>query len=123
MSATAGLDWKSRETSMLGLRALDQYRRGIQRQASQILEQNVRTFPLWISSVRGHRLSNIDLSVIKNTAITESVQVQFRGEALNAFNGPHFAAPEANPTSPNFGVVTGVLNYARRIQLGARVVF
>jgi hypothetical protein len=96
---------------------------GFQRQASQILEQNVRTFPRWISSVRGHRLSNIDLSVIKNTAITEAVRVQFRGEALNAFNSPHFAGPEANPTSANFGVVTGVLNYARRIQLGARVVF
>jgi hypothetical protein len=96
---------------------------GFQRQASQALEQNIRTFPRWFSSVRGHRLSNIDLSVIKNTAITERVQVQFRGEALNAFNSPHFAAPEANPTSANFGVVTGVLNYARRIQLGARVVF
>jgi hypothetical protein len=49
--------------------------------------------------------------------------VQFRGEALNAFNSPHFAGPEMNPTSANFGVVNGVQNYARRIQLGARLVF
>jgi hypothetical protein len=96
---------------------------GFNRQASQILEQNIRTFPRWISSVRGHRLSNVDLSVIKNTRITERFNFQFRGEALNAFNSPHFATPEANPTSANFGVVTAVLNYARRIQLGARLVF
>ncbi len=96
---------------------------GFNRQASQILQQNIRTFPRWISSVRGHRLSNVDLSVIKNTRITERFNIQFRGEALNAFNSPQFATPEANPTSANFGVVTGVLNYARRVQMGARLVF
>ncbi|HYZ86488.1 MAG TPA: hypothetical protein VE621_18885, partial [Bryobacteraceae bacterium] len=96
---------------------------GFNRRNEERLEWNVRTFPRWISSVRGHRLSSIDLSVIKNTSITERINVQFRGEALNAFNSPHFAAPETNPTSANFGVVNGVLNYARRIQLGLRVVF
>jgi hypothetical protein len=96
---------------------------GFNRNNAERLEWNVRTFPRWISSVRGHRLSNVDLSVIKNTEITERFNIQFRGEALNAFNSPHFANPETNVTSANFGVVTGVLNYARRIQLGVRLVF
>jgi hypothetical protein len=96
---------------------------GFNRNSAQALDRFVRTFPRWISSVRGHRLSNVDFSIIKNTVITERVNVQFRAEALNAFNSPNFSNPEANPTSANFGVVTNVSNYARRIQLGARVVF
>jgi hypothetical protein len=96
---------------------------GFNRAASQALARNLRTFPQYISATRSHRLSNVDFSIIKNTAINERVNVQFRGEALNAFNSPHFAGPEMNPTSANFGVVNGVQNYARRIQLGARLVF
>jgi len=49
--------------------------------------------------------------------------VQFRGEVFNALNSPHFPAPELNPVSANFGVVQGVQNYARRIQLGLLLVF
>lgn len=96
---------------------------GFNRVAAQQLQWNVRTFPRWFSSIRSDGLNNFDLSVIKNTRITEGWDVQFRAEALNAFNTPHFNGPEMNPTSANFGLVTGVLNYARRLQLGARLVF
>jgi hypothetical protein len=96
---------------------------GFNTNSAQVLERFVRTYPRWISAVRGHRMSNVDFSVIKNTAITERVNLQFRGEALNAFNSPHFGNPDTNATSNNFGIVTTTINYARRIQLGLRVVF
>ncbi|HYP06894.1 MAG TPA: TonB-dependent receptor, partial [Bryobacteraceae bacterium] len=96
---------------------------GFNRNSAQALDRHIRTFPQYISATRSHRLSNVDFSIIKNTDITERINVQFRGEALNAFNSPHFAGPELNPTSANFGVVNNVQNYARRIQLGARLVF
>ncbi|MCL4783322.1 MAG: carboxypeptidase regulatory-like domain-containing protein [Bryobacterales bacterium] len=91
--------------------------------ANQQLVSNVRTFPLRFSNLRFDDLSAVDFSVIKGTAITENVNLQFRAEALNAFNSPNFGAVDVNPTSANFGRVTGVNNYARRIQLGLRLVF
>lgn len=96
---------------------------GFNRIANQQLVNNVRTFPLRFGNVRGQALNNIDLSVFKNTAITERVNLQFRAEALNAFNHANFAFPDSNPTSQTFGVVNGVQNYARRIQMGLRLVF
>jgi hypothetical protein len=96
---------------------------GFNRVNAQQLAWNLRTFPLRLSSVRSDSLSNFDLSVIKNTRISETVNVQFRGEALNAFNSPQFGAPDTNPVSGTFGRVNSVQNYARRIQLGIRLVF
>ncbi len=91
--------------------------------AGEQLVSNIRTFPLRFGNLRSDSLNNIDLSVIKATQITENVNVQFRAEALNAFNSPNFAQPDNNQTSATFGRVTGVYNYARRIQLGIRLVF
>lgn len=91
--------------------------------SNQQLVSNVRTFPLRFSNLRFDPLSAVDFSVIKGTAITERVNLQFRAEALNAFNSPNFGAVDVNPTSANFGRVTAVNNYARRIQLGLRLVF
>ncbi len=91
--------------------------------ASQQLVNNVRTFPFRVGNLRSDALSNIDLGVFKNTAITENVNAQFRAEALNAFNSPNFGVPDVGPTSATFGRVTGVFNYARRIQLGLKLVF
>jgi hypothetical protein len=96
---------------------------GFNKVANQQLVNNVRVFPLRFSNLRYDSLSNVDFSVIKGTAITESVDLQFRAEALNAFNSPNFGAVDVVPTSASFGRVTGVYNYARRIQLGIRLVF
>jgi len=96
---------------------------GFNKNAQQQLQWNVRTFPFRDPRLRSDALENIDLSVIKNTSIREGMNIQFRAEALNAFNSPHFAAPNMDPTNASFGRVTGVLNYARRLQLGIRFVF
>jgi hypothetical protein len=50
---------------------------------------------------------NVDMSVNKSVRITERTTVQFRAEALNAFN--HFTYskenPRTNPTDPLFGTI------------------
>lgn len=43
-----------------------------------------------------------DLSVVKNTKITERVAAQFRVEFFNVLNHPTFNAPTSNPTSTIF---------------------
>lgn len=44
---------------------------------------------------------NWDISIVKNTQITERVRMQFRSDFYNAFNHPQFAAPQGT----NFGTV------------------
>jgi hypothetical protein len=93
--------------------------------AAQLIDTNrqLRTFPLRFGFIRPDPLHNFDISILKNTTIREGMNLQFRVEALNAMNHPNFAAPVANPTASNFGQVTSVQNYARRLQLTAKFVF
>jgi hypothetical protein len=44
---------------------------------------------------------NWDISIVKNTQITERVRVQFRSDFYNAFNHPQFASPQGG----NFGTI------------------
>jgi len=93
--------------------------------AAQLIDTNrqLRTFPLRFGFIRPDPLNNFDISLLKNTRITEGVNFQFRFEAINALNHPNFAAPVVNPTATNFGQVTAVQNYSRRLQLTAKLVF
>lgn len=45
--------------------------------------------------------SNLDLGLFREFRITEGVKLQFRVEAFNATNTPHFAAPGGNASSPS----------------------
>ncbi len=45
--------------------------------------------------------SNLDLGLFREFRITEGVKLQFRVEAFNATNTPHFAAPGGNVSSPS----------------------
>lgn len=98
---------------------------GYNRVAAQQLVRNVRNFPLRFSFIRSHHVSNYDLSMIKNNKIAERYNFQLRFEFLNAFNRPQFPGPNTNPTVAAFGRIQASTqdNYARRIQLGARLVF
>ena len=63
--------------------------------------------------VRGPHYNNLDSSVLKNFAITESVRVQFRAEAFNTTNTPPFAQPgNLNFTNlaAGFSNITGTKN-------------
>ena len=84
--------------------------------------------------------NNSDISINKNFKVGERLNLQFRAEALNAFNTPQFgnptltyvvngnggptATPTAAPgTSQTLGNVTSQINYSRIVQLGGRISF
>ena len=48
--------------------------------ARQLLSNQVRTWPFRFSQIRGPRMNNIDLALIKNTRITEGRNIEFRAE-------------------------------------------
>ena len=92
-----------------------------------------------LPDVRGPGTVNWDLSVIKNTRVTERVNLQFRAEAFNFINhvnlgipntgGPNSSAgsgfiPGADGRNRNgaFGTITTARD-ARNIQLGLKVIF
>jgi hypothetical protein len=52
--------------------------------------------------------------------IGETLNVQFRAEALNAFNTPRFGNPNTSVTSSSFGVITSQANAPRQIQFGLK---
>jgi Carboxypeptidase regulatory-like domain len=86
--------------------------------SAQQLSFNLRAFPSVFG--RWDNVRNIDISVIKEMAITEKVKVQFRGEAFNAFNRPEFSSPSVSPTGAGFGKVTSQANLPRQIQMALR---
>lgn len=52
-----------------------------------------------LNILRGPGLVNVDLGLFRNFPITERFQLQFRAEAFNATNTPHFNNPGANASS------------------------
>jgi hypothetical protein len=54
-----------------------------------------------IGVVTGPGQFNWDISILKNTQITERVRMQFRTDFYNAFNHPQFAPPQGG----NFGTI------------------
>jgi hypothetical protein len=66
---------------------------------------------------------DIDLSLIKNTSITERVNLQLRGEFFNFPNHSNLANPAANISVPTqVGRITSVIG-GRQIQLGGKLIF
>ena len=68
-------------------------------------------------------IANWDMSLFKNTAITERLMTQLRFEAFNVFNHTQFGVPNMSWPSPTFGQITLTLVDQRRLQLGLRVTF
>ena len=64
--------------------------------------------------LRGFGAQQLDLSLRRTIPITERVALSLSAQAYNVFNHPNFANPSplegANLASPNFGVVTEMLN-------------
>ncbi len=96
---------------------------GFERTPANQLAYNYRTFPSRLHGVRTDGTNSWDLSALKNTWIKEKVNMQFRGEFLNAFNRPMFNAPNSTPTSSDFGMITSQRGYPRRIQFMLKLIF
>jgi hypothetical protein len=86
---------------------------------------NLRTLPLRFTEVRRDSINNVDLSLLKAVSLPKGIELQLRAEFINAFNEPYFPAPVTGQTTSTFGQVTASNqdNYARRAQLGVKVLF
>jgi hypothetical protein len=89
---------------------------------------HLRTLPLRFSTVRRDYIKNVDLTLLKDIRIRETMKVQLRFEALNAFNEPYFPGPTVAVNNSTFGAINVLTtsnqeNYARRVQLGAKFIF
>jgi hypothetical protein len=56
---------------------------------------------------------NVDASVFRSFRVTERVNLQFRAEAFNLSNTPHFAAPVSDVSNTRFMEITGVRGTGR----------
>ena len=68
-------------------------------------------------------LKQVDFTVMKNFAVTESKQFQFRAEMFNILNHPTFAIPSTAVNSSSGAQVSSTLNAARIIQLSLKFRF
>ena len=79
--------------------------------------------------LRGPGLINVDMGIFRKFQPTERFSIQFRAEAFNVSNTPHFANPNSNVASSGFGIVSGMANTGREgndqrvFRLGLRLAF
>ncbi len=76
----------------------------------------------------GPGLADVDMSVFKNTALSERVKLQFRAEFFNLLNRTNLGTP--NPTvfsgtspSASAGLITSLATTPRQIQFGLKLIF
>lgn len=67
------------------------------------------------NTLRGPGVTNLDMSVFRDFKVWERFSIQFRAEALNATNTPHFSNPQGNVTNSTFGQITSTTTVSRLI--------
>ncbi len=72
--------------------------------------------------IRGPGLANVDVSLFKNFAISESARLQFRAESFNLLNHANFALPENDLSSAAFGQILQA-GSPRLLQLALKFLF
>jgi hypothetical protein len=75
------------------------------------------------SIARTQGIANWDLTLYKNTKITERIGLTYRAEVYNLANRVQFNPPGNQAGSSTFGVVSGQLNAPRIIQMALRLNF
>ena len=77
--------------------------------------------------LRGAGLNNMDVSLFKNTYVSEAVNLQFRAEFFNFLNHTQFGPYPGNTHSLDpvsaFGVYRTTQSDARIVQLALKVIF
>ena len=78
--------------------------------------------------LRGPGLGTLDMSLFKNTTLTEKLKLQFRAESFNLLNRANFGFP--NPTaflsgaySPSAGLISSTATTSRQLQFGLKLIF
>jgi len=70
----------------------------------------------------GPGLANVNFSIVKNTSLTERLNMQFRAEFFNLFNRDNFNLPDGFVGSATFGQITSAQS-PRRVQLAVKFLF
>jgi hypothetical protein len=78
--------------------------------------------PVFSPVLRAPGVRNFDLSMFKNFDLRRAT-LQFRVEALNAFNTVQFSGPNTSVTSSSFGVITAQANAPRQMQFGLKLLW
>jgi hypothetical protein len=78
----------------------------------------------------GPGLATTDLSLAKNTSLSERIRLQFRAEFFNIFNRANFGSPNAvvfasasAAPSPTAGLITATSTTSRQIQFGLKMLW
>jgi Carboxypeptidase regulatory-like domain/TonB dependent receptor-like, beta-barrel len=96
---------------------------GFNRVSTQQLANNIRTFPLRFSGIRGDDQTRWDFSLTKSWPIGERLKMQFRADVFNAWNNVNFNAPNTDPTNSAFGSITSTSGDARTWQFAFKLTF
>jgi hypothetical protein len=76
-----------------------------------------------IGAITSPGISSVDFSLVKNTRLTERMNLQFRAEAFNAANHTLLGDPDTTFGSPTFGTINSTRLDNREIQLALRLLF
>jgi len=77
-----------------------------------------------LGPLHGQHRWNVDLTIEKDTKITERTSIAFYAHMLNALNNMEYGDPGINLQDPyDFGTLTGQYNTPRVIELGLRLAF
>jgi hypothetical protein len=93
------------------------------RSAQQPGTFQVRTFPTRLDTMRSDGIRNWDVKLLRSFAVKERAKLVVSLDALNATNHTNFAAPNTDPTSTTFGMVTSTNGSSRVLQLNMRLEF
>jgi hypothetical protein len=96
-----------------------------ERDSKKQLDSNyqIRTFPHYLTWIRGDGQSKVDLSLVRQFHFHERARLEFRAESYDILNHPNFDTPATDPTSKGFGTVKSQGGLSREFQFALRVMF
>jgi len=77
----------------------------------------------YLPNVRGPAHQSEDFGLVKDTRIRERFTLQIRADFQNVFNRTGYGTPDTGYNDGTFGLITGVMNGPRLIQVGAHLNF
>jgi hypothetical protein len=96
---------------------------GFNTNSTQQLGNNIRTFPLRFSGIRGDDQTRWDFSLSKSWPVREGLKMQLRADVFNAWNNVNFNLPNTDPVNTAFGRVTATSGEARNWQIAFKLTF
>ncbi len=84
------------------------------------------TAPRTLPNLRAPGIDIANLSVFKEFSLAkfrEGMRLEYRAEAFNAFNHPHFCGPNTNVNGGSFGQITSTCTASREVQMALKFYF